>query len=290
MLLVLVLLVATTEAWLSQPSVRISTSGLCMAKVKRGKLASNVERSSAISPDLAEYMAQKEGMSKPAPKKSGRRVRQSERQATDAAREEEMEGLVAQLESMLAEKSNNLQDILSLVRTIIGRDPGSLRPLTATKARRDYRLAWVGSDDAVCHVGTSLHKVPLARLQEVFLSFPGRNRVEIQEVIRVLGPFPNVKNTLNGESVIGKKPHYNELTVTWTSMVDGTGKELLAGTKNDVRVVPLHVYSSDATVIVAAVPPEDGAREDPLEDDGKHILVFVREDDLDAKLDALRVI
>ena len=34
----------------------------------------------------------------------------------------------------------------------------------------NYSLAWVGSDEAICHLGTGLHKVPLARLQDIFLS------------------------------------------------------------------------------------------------------------------------
>ena len=61
----------------------------------------------------------------------------------------------------------------------------------------------MGSDVAICHVGTGLHKVPLARLQEVFLSCLGRNRLEVLEVIRILGPFPNVKNVLQGAAKVG---------------------------------------------------------------------------------------
>ena len=77
-----------------------------------------------------------------------------------------------------------------------------------TASSSSYRLAWVGSDAAVCHVGTSLHKVPLARLQEVYLSLGGggsvgvnKNKWELIEVIRILGPFPNVRNTLRGNVV-----------------------------------------------------------------------------------------
>ena len=66
----------------------------------------------------------------------------------------------------------------------------------------DYTLAWVGSDDAICHVGTGLHKVPLARLQDIFLTVGNvgvtNNAWRMMEVIRILGPFPNVRNTLLG--------------------------------------------------------------------------------------------
>jgi hypothetical protein len=189
----------------------------------------------------------------------------------------------------------------------------------------DYRLAWVGSDDAICHVGTSIHKVPLARLQEVFLSFPGRNnRVQLQEVIRVIGPFPNVRNNLQGQSkskIISdntdnidnnKDTNLQEWTITWDSMIDGTGKELMAGTEKNARIVQLQVHVSSPEVIIAVVPPSSLAnkkidsnsssngptakqqsapvwRTDPLQDNGRHVLVFVREDDLLDKLESLRV-
>jgi hypothetical protein len=74
------------------------------------------------------------------------------------------------------------------------------------------------------------------------------------------------------------------------SMIDGTGKEITAGTDDNIRRVKLHVHFADPSAILAVVPPESGnVREDPLEDNGSHALLFVREDDLEAKLDMMRV-
>jgi len=206
----------------------------------------------------------------------------------------------------------------------------ALRQLVANRNQRyDYRLAWVGSDDAITHLGTGLHKVPLARLQEVFLTVPaavGRpNQVMLQEVIRILGPFPNVRNTLQGscryetvarssssisstasDSDSASTNTMTKWTIAWESMVDGTGKELLAGKAENVKRVDLDVYFADPAVLVAAVPPasDDNSNKkqknaavaaasttemDPLRDNGKNLLVFVREPDLDTKLEVLRV-
>ena len=75
------------------------------------------------------------------------------------------------------------------------------------------------------------------------------------------------------------------------SMIDGTGKEILAGKEDNIRKIPLKVYFADQNAIVAVVPPSDGGdRDDPLGDNGKNLIVFVREDDLDEKLEALRVL
>jgi hypothetical protein len=169
----------------------------------------------------------------------------------------------------------------------------------AGNRRYDYRLAWVGSDDAICHIGTGLHKVPLARMQEVFWSCLGKNRIEILEVIRILGPFPNVRNTLQGTTQLGKtttasaianENAVSTLNIVMDSMIDGTGKQILAGTADNIRRVELHLYYADERVMVAVVPGTDGkVRSDPLENNGSNVLVFLREEALDDKLDALRV-
>ncbi len=205
----------------------------------------------------------------------------------------------------------------------------------------NYRLAWVGSDASVCHIGTGLHKVPLARLQEVFLSFQPRNRLRLLEGIRGLGPFPNIKNRLQGthESVLIDNPvleasgstgssssqlPWQQWEIDWTSMIDGVGKEILAGNSDRVRKVSLQVAFCHPKVLVAVIPPTTTTttttataaslamgknqrgggggssskskvsstqviRTDPLEDNGAHVLVFVRDEEMDDKLEKLRV-
>lgn len=240
-------------------------------------------------------------------------------------RNRQVETLVEQLKAVLesSETKKQIQDILQPIQSLMALPSTNMRLLTAASAsastkRRDYRLAWVGSDDALCHLGTGLHKVPLARLEEVFLSLLGGNRVLLQEVIRILGPFPNVKNTLAGScSTTTTATSENDSFVTWTlsyeSMVDGTGKELLAGKEENVRFVDLQVLFSDESILVAVVPPERATRlqsppeqpqrpqrrrgkeqavqrMEPLEQDGKFVLVFMREPDMNVKLEKLRVV
>ena len=221
-------------------------------------------------------------------------MKQSARKAAEDTRDERVKVLVKELQESLESKAP-FDVILNTIREIMEFPPANFKQLSASAARQDFRLAWVGSDEAVCHVGTGLHKVPLARLQEVFLSFCGRNRVEIQEVIRILGPFPNVKNMLQGQSSFTRDLESDvvQWRLTWDSMVDGTGKEILAGKDENIQRVDLQVYFSSPTVLIAVVPPDADnyavKRADPLEDQGQHVLVFVREDNLNEQLETLRV-
>jgi hypothetical protein len=180
-----------------------------------------------------------------------------------------------------------------------------------------YRLAWVGSDGAVCHVGTSLHKVPLARLQEIYLSLGGggtvglnKNKWELMEVIRILGPFPNVRNTLRGNVVgltrggKGDEREVVNMEISYTSMIDGTGKEILASSSGGggngrdgkrgnagAKQVNLDVWFANDRAIVCSVPTserDDGRGGDPFGEDGSNLLYFVAEDDLEGALEKLR--
>ena len=123
--------------------------------------------------------------------------------------------------------------------------------------------------------------------------------MEITEVIRILGPFPNVKNILQGTTKLVKpsspasalvESGASTMNIVMDTMVDGTGKEISAGTADNMRRVDLQIYFADERAIVAVVPPESGApRLNPLEENGAHVLVFVQEIALDEKLDSLRV-
>ena len=160
----------------------------------------------------------------------------------------------------------------------------------------------MGSDDAICHIGTSLHKVPLARLQEMYLLL-GYNLWELLEVIRILGPFPNVRNTLKGDLKLKKMGAGTDggsregvrLDVAYNSMIDGTGKEILAGKEDNVKNVSLNVWFVNEKAMVCTVPKDDGEEgggdDDPLSgsgNSGSNILLFVAEENVDEELEKLR--
>ena len=262
-----------------------------------------------VSSDLATWAASQESgdavLSEPTKEKSStvagfvpfdqttaqdRRGRQSERLQVDAQRDAEVGQIVEELEEEL-ENKNNLENILEFTKKLIQVESTPLKVLTASSSSRNYRLAWVGSDEAICHIGTGQHKLPLARLQEIFLTLEGRNRVQLYEVISLLGPFPNVRNTLQGSCQVTGMDPFN-WKIMYDAMIDGLGNELLANKEGKTQQVDLQVYFCDQNAVVAVIPPKDGksTRSDPLESNGANVLVFLREDDMDSKLEAMRVL
>ena len=192
---------------------------------------------------------------------------------------------------------------------------------TTTSDEISYRLLWVGSDDTISAFGTGLHKVPLARLQEVFItiSIPSSSNRKLKEsknsknnrfqmttteVIRILGPFPNIKNTLQGTCTVSGEPNAKEeqWDITWNSMIDGTGKELIGNSNDDVRRVPtLHMLYGDEQIIVASMRQPERTPSSTATNDEKmldtlpspaveSILIFVRDTEMEDKLTALRVL
>lgn len=223
--------------------------------------------------------------------KSDRRQKQSANKAIDEQRSARIEAVLDELQAILEERTGKVEDILSVVEKIlqIPSDNGDLRRIVSAKAQSDYRLAWVGSDDAISHLGTGLHKVPLARMQEVFMSCLGKNKIEILEVISLIGPFPNVKNILQGNTKIFSGSDGTEVQIVMDKMIDGTGKTIDAGTDDNIRTVDLEVAFADEKAIVVLMPDQDNQNAKPLDNNGKRVMLFVREDDLDEQLAKLRV-
>lgn len=262
--------------------------------------------SSQMSPDLAKFLGESDDdsstvevvpktkkSSSSSAKKSQRRQKQSAQRVVDGARRARIDIVLEELEEVLGERTGKVSDILRVVEKLVKISPNDesgneLRLLLSMRDRSDYRLAWVGSDEAICHLASGQHKVPLARLQEVFMSCLGRNKVEILEVISLIGPFPNVKNVLQGTAKITSGG--GGLEIAMDKMVDGTGKEIQAGTVDNIRRVDLEVAFCDERVILLLMPDESNDKNaNSLNDDGKRVLLFVKEDDLDDKLEGFRV-
>ena len=141
------------------------------------------------------------------------------------------------------------------------------------------------------------------------------HQVQWLEVIRILGPFPNVRNTLTGRlkastttSTNGSLQQLQQLQqsgggttkwqIAWESLIDGTGKEIYA---DQVRKVDLSVVYCDEQIIVvtAATTSKEEEKKDSSANntssamltvsEAQDILVFVREDDMEDKLVRYRV-
>ena len=275
-------------------------------KTKRGSaartsVASAKKGSPVISADLAEWAASTgetgkvEDVAKTeedSPKlknnkkklqKEEKKLKQMQRRAESEAMREKEALIIESLGEIFQEEERDLNVILDRLRELSSLQGTEMRRISAGSTRVDFKMVWAGSDAAICHLGSGLHKVPLARLQEVFMTI-GKKRIEVNEVIRILGPFPNVKNILKGDTAVEK----DILNVKYTSMVDGTGKEILAGKAENVQRLSLDVVYASDEAIIFAVPDE--LRDEVFDDNGSSLLVFFKEEDINYELEALRVL
>ena len=287
----------------SSSSASASSSGVGVSsKLSQWASDGQEEVPVASTTDEEETAAsEKKSKKKGGDKSKDRKVRQAERRAEEVERQRLVENTVDDLldifdpldEEGQSKKQRKVEfdmpTVLNKIQLLIDNpNPNTgLKGLTSGQKLRDYRMVWAGSDDAICHLGTGLHNVPLARLEEVFLTL-GKKRIEVKEVIRILGPFPNVRNTLKGDVTLpksgGTSGAASKMKVEYDSMIDGTGKQILAGSEQNKKALDLDVLFADENAIVCAVPSEEGGvGEQPK------LLFFAAEDSMNVKLEMLRV-
>jgi hypothetical protein len=151
-----------------------------------------------------------------------------------------------------------------------------------------WKLTFVSSSDALRVVGSGLHNVPLTKMEDLFITFRGpgpKNKsapslVETAEILRVIGPFPNVRNTLAGSfSFTGDRDE--ALTLKYDKMVDGNGGVIKASDGSDQRTVRFNGgYVNNKCLVLTA----QSTNIDP-----RHVLVLTRESDMEGELKKLRV-
>mmetsp|Transcript_39053 Transcript_39053/g.45532 ORF Transcript_39053/g.45532 Transcript_39053/m.45532 type:complete len:372 (+) Transcript_39053:160-1275(+) len=271
------------------------------AWMEKGSTSEGTERVSSVEPSIELQntkpdKAVKAVKTNPKSKRNiGRRSKQAEKKAASNIYSERADVIIKQLTTLFEDDKWDATTVLSEISSLIenanereqSESVGStnvpeIRTIAGGGVRRSYKMAWAGSDDTICHMGTGLHNVPLARLQEVFLSI-GQSRAELYEVISIIGPFPNVKNTLRGS--VSTISNGKTLKLTYDSMVDGTGKEILAGKEENVRKVELDILFASSGAILARVPGDS----DPMKESGKDLVLFVEESDLSLRLEVYRV-
>ncbi|CAM9131171.1 unnamed protein product [Choristocarpus tenellus] len=241
-----------------------------------------------VQPRLGRVVMMGAGKKKRKEEKEARKANPSGSSKEDTKRALfEAECLVQGLMTQCKEKRRDLD---AIARTVDGLRTlsSSLKPAQSTSLSKDWRLFFVSSDDALSAMGTGLHKLPLTRMEDFFLSISGSGatgrRIEVVEVMRILGPFPNVRNTLKG---MCKGVGPNSLSIKYTSMVDGTGKEVKSGKGELDRDFEVDVAFAGMDVMVMALKGKGEG--DSARGGNWGQLVFRREPDISDALAKLRV-
>lgn len=210
-------------------------------------------------------------------------MEQQPKKRTDPMAQKEADALGARILASLADSTLDVNKITTDCTNAIDladSDPGlSVESRVANAALQgDWKLSWVSSDDAISEVGSGLHRVPLAKLEDIFVSIRassskgGALGVETAEIIRIMGPFPNVRNTLAGSA----RAKGSSLMVSYDKMIDGNGGVIKAPGGESTRQVTFRAFVAAGCLVLR--PGGPGV-----------FLIFTREPDLDAALKRLRV-
>jgi hypothetical protein len=178
----------------------------------------------------------------------------------------------AKLLAAVGEQKRDLAAIGSLLEALSERE-GGVKPEAIVGG---WQLRWVSSAEALEAVGTGLHKISGVSFEELFLSIgtDKSKRCEANEVLRVFGPFPSVRNVLSGSYSF--EPSKGKLRLVYTEMIDGLGKELTANDGSTSRIIDLDVRYAGKQVLVARA--------------GGEALIFERVESIKEELIRLRVL
>lgn len=204
-----------------------------------------------------------------------------------AAADRLVDALVAECAKERDRDVGAIARLCSETADLVRETPGLLAP---SQVEGDWRLIWVSNDDAFTTIGSGLHKLPLTLMEDIFVSFrsSGKSKapirkVETAEILRVLGPFPNVRNTLSGSWSLSSAPRpAGGLGLVYDTMTDGNGGTIKAPDGSETRSVPFDVAYANGEALVLLNDRTTGSA-DP------QILLFAKETDLEGTFKALRV-
>lgn len=171
------------------------------------------------------------------------------------------------------EKRRDTALVASLLDSLSNRD-GDVRPESLVGG---WALRWVPSVAALDTIGTGLHAMPGTTFEDLFLSIGTEKskKVEANEVLRVFGPFPSVRNILSGSYAYDPSKN-GRLRISFNEMIDGLGSRIAAKDGSTERVIDLATkYAGSQALILAA---------------GSEVLVFEKVQSVREELVRLRVL
>lgn len=132
----------------------------------------------------------------------------------------------------------------------LGNRDGGVRPESLVGG---WALRWVPNVQALDIIGTGLHAMRGTTFEDLFISFGTEKtkKVEANEVLRVFGPFPSVRNVLSGTYSYDAAKN-GRLRIVFSEMVDGLGSRIVAKDGSSERVIDLNVRYAGPQVLIAA--------------------------------------
>ena len=270
----------TADGFVSPGNSGISGFGLLREHAVNVRSSEPRLRPATISLDMAEGAS-----AGPVSRKAKNKQKKASKAQDSAAQKEKRKQVDAILDELFDEIESKKRD-LTKMNTLLDKI-GEFKPeAIAPTLKGDWKLVFVDSAEAIHQVGSGLGKLPGSSIEDLFATFDVKGTVKIQEVVRVVGPFPTVRNELSGTweykdksaGFTGDSITEPVLECTYTEMVDGRNKKTTLETGFKQKSVQLDVQYADPDVLIAFIQ-NDGLQ--PLR------LVFEKELELNQEMGRL---
>lgn len=189
-----------------------------------------------------------------------KKAAKAEDQAAKRERRKQVNAVLDELFDQIEAEKRDLARTNELLDKISEFKPEAVAPAL----KGDWKLVFVDSAEAIYQVGSGLGKLPGSSIEDLFASFDVKGEVRIQEVVRVVGPFPTVRNLLSGTweyqdksaGFTGDSVSEPRLACAYTEMVDGRNMRTTTSTGFKEKNVELDVRYVDADVLVVFIRNE----------------------------------
>lgn len=196
----------------------------------------------------------------PSSRKAKNQQKKAAKAEDSAAKREQRKKVNAILDGLFDQIESEKRDLKSMNEMLD--KIGEFKPEAVSPALKgDWKLVFVDTAEAINQVGSALGKLPGSSIVDLFATFNVKGGVDIQEVVRVAGPFPTVRNLLSGTweykdkaaGFTGDSVSEPRLQCTYTEMVDGRNQKTTLETGFKQKVVQLDVRYVDSDVLVAFI-------------------------------------
>mmetsp|Transcript_27489 Transcript_27489/g.67862 ORF Transcript_27489/g.67862 Transcript_27489/m.67862 type:complete len:330 (-) Transcript_27489:292-1281(-) len=195
-------------------------------------------------------------------RKEKQRLKKKEKEEKRELRKQFRELTDTLVDDLMDEVESEKRDVKKIAESITKlKEVQKTMPVDQLEALKgDWKLAYTDSATTLNNFGTGLGSLPGTAIKEMFASFQADSKITVREICRVLGPFPNIRNQLDGTWTINSKgaagftgdssQKMEGLVLRYEQLTDGRDKVTTASTGFKVKNIACEVGFVNEEILV----------------------------------------